>query len=146
MSKLIALTLAAALGGCASESAEVVPHHLTVAVAEPELMPVAPGVSVVADADKPVFYEGNAYWLYHDNHWYKSSDYRHGWIQIATPPDELRGIDEPQAYVHYRRTQENARREQNRPTKTNTGDTDRGGNGTTEEDQPPFHPIPDKIR
>ena len=61
---------------------------------------VAPGVSVVAGYDYPVFYSDNYYWMYNNNVWYRSPYYNRGWV-YAPPPLAVRGIRNPYAYVRY---------------------------------------------
>src|SRR6185436_9008156 len=62
-----------------------------------------PSVMVIANADEPVFYSENTYWLFRDDHWYRSSSHRSGWVRVDQPPEHLRRIDRPSAYVHFRR-------------------------------------------
>src|SRR5262249_13465218 len=134
-----AVVLAGALGACAAE-ARVTPHHVAVNVSSPDLVAIDTGtdVQVVADADQPVFFQGNAYWLFQDGNWYRSSDYRGGWVRIATPPTEIRKIESPYAYVHFRQHERAARLNE----ENHSGDTDR--NKGTDEDQRGKEPIPDK--
>jgi hypothetical protein len=170
MSKLIAVVIAGALGACAGE-ARVSPHHVSVNVAAPDLVSIGTGtdVQVIADADQPVFFQGNAYWLFQDGNWYRSNDYRGGWIRVETPPTEIRRIESPYAYVHYRQHERAARlnderqlepREEHRDVdrdrdrdrdhdmnkdrdENHSGDTDR--NKGTDEDERTKEPIPDKM-
>lgn len=96
-----AWVVAAALGGCAAGEAE---YGADVRVTAPELVTLSPGVQVIADADEPLFYTDGYYWLYRDNTWYRSDSYRNGFarIDVTIVPNELRQIDRPYAYVHYR--------------------------------------------
>lgn len=97
---LLAFVLSASLLGCRGE-AEV---RYSGAAAAPELvvMDTDPSVMVVANADEPIFYVENTYWLYRDNHWFRSSSHRSGWKRVESPPDHIRRIDRPLAYVHFR--------------------------------------------
>lgn len=104
------LTGGAAFAGCAGGEADV-RYGGSVAVVSPDLVTIDNGLQVIADADQPVFYTDDAYWLYRDGGWYKSSDYRNGWahISIEIVPMRLRRIDRPEAYVHYRQSNERTR-------------------------------------
>src|SRR5438094_7706534 len=103
MSRTLLFAVAASAAACAGETD--VRYSGTVAVQSPELVTVDNGVQVLADADEPVFYTDNYYWLFRDGGWYRSPDYRQGWarVQVELVPQPLKRIDRPQAYVHYRR-------------------------------------------
>jgi hypothetical protein len=58
---------------------------------------MGPGVYAVANADAPVFYADNYYWLYTDGLWYRSSYATGGW-SYAPAPYVIRQIDRPLAY------------------------------------------------
>jgi hypothetical protein len=100
MTKTLAFILSASLAACAGQ-AEV---HYSGDVTTPELVAMDndPSVMVVANADEPTFYADNSYWLYRDNQWYRSSSHRSGWARVDAPPDHVRRIDRPTAYVHFR--------------------------------------------
>ena len=83
--------------GC-SGSSEV---HYGTASATPDLVEVGPDVQVVADYDVPIFYSDGYYWRYDNGDWYRSNDYAGGFV-YAAPPPAVRGIHEPERYVHYR--------------------------------------------
>lgn len=102
-----ALLLATLLGAC-SFSGEV-DYARDVTVTSPRLVVVSPGVQVVEDANAPLFYVNGFYWLYRDAAWLRSDSYRGGFARVdyATVPHELRAIEQPQLYAHYR---ENATR------------------------------------
>src|SRR5439155_23656719 len=91
--------VAASLGGCGAGEVE---YGGEVHVTSPELVTVSPDVQVVADADEPLFYSDGAYWLYRDNNWYRSDNYRGGFARIepVRVPVAVRTIDRPQMYVH----------------------------------------------
>jgi hypothetical protein len=99
-----AWVVAAALGGCAAGEAEG-EYGVDVRVTSPELVAVSPGVQVVADADEPLFYADGYYWLYRDNTWMRSDNYRSGFarIDLNVVPSEIRGIQQPRTYARYRR-------------------------------------------
>ena len=67
----------------------------------PDLVYVAPGVQVIADYDEPIFFADSFYWRYDGSTWYRSSQYRGGWVH-ASPPEHVRGIERPGQYAHYR--------------------------------------------
>lgn len=100
MIKKLAFILTVSLAACRGE-AEV---HYSGDASAPELvtLDIDPSVMVVANADEPIFYFENTYWLYRDNHWFRSSSHRKGWSRIDTPPVKITRIDRPLAYVHFR--------------------------------------------
>jgi hypothetical protein len=100
MTKTLAFLLSASLAACAGE-AQV---RYSGTTTEPELVAMEndPDVMVVANADEPVFYVDNTYWLFRDNRWYRSSSHRGGWARIDQPPQHVRRIQRPEVYVHYR--------------------------------------------
>ena len=89
----------ATLAGCAATGGD------QVQVASPELVPVQPGVQVVADADAPLFFADGYYWLFRHGSWLRSDTYRGGFAQVDANlvPMQVRSIPSPAAYVHYRR-------------------------------------------
>ncbi len=48
----------------------------------PQLVVVSPGVRVVPDMDREVFFVDNYYWVREDGYWYRSHDHRHGWVMV----------------------------------------------------------------
>jgi hypothetical protein len=101
--KLSSFLIAAALaGGCAGGQV----HYVgTVAVSDPNLVEVQPGVYAMADASEPIFYNDGFYWLYRDGVWLRSSNYRGGYVAVDVyhVPQRVRVIERPHAYVHYSR-------------------------------------------
>lgn len=97
------LFAAVAAAGCAGTGE--VEYGGGVAVQSPDLVEVEPGVQVLADADAPVFYSDGAYWEYRDGMWFRSGYYDRGFarVDINYVPMRVRTIDNPRAYVHYRR-------------------------------------------
>ena len=97
-----AFVVASTLAGCASHGE--VEYAGQVQVASPELVEVSPGVMVIADADEPIFYSRGDYWLYRDGYWFRSHTYNRGFARVdfTIVPNEVRVIDRPQLYVHYR--------------------------------------------
>lgn len=102
MIRTLAFVLSASLAACAGGQAEV---HYTGEVTTPELVTMEsdPSVMIVANADEPVFYSENTYYLYRDQRWFRSSSHRGGWARVETPPEHIRRIERPTAYVHVRR-------------------------------------------
>lgn len=94
--------VASTLAGCASHGE--VEYAGGVQVASPELVEVSPGVMVIADANEPIFYSRGEYWLYRDGYWFQSNTYNRGFARVdfTAVPNEVRVIDRPQLYVHYR--------------------------------------------
>lgn len=104
LSSLSAILLAAAFaGGCAGTGD--VEYGGAVTVASPDLVEVQPGVQVIADADEPIFYSDGFYWQYRDGFWLRSNEYNNGFarVDVNYVPVRVRTIDNPRAYVHYRR-------------------------------------------
>lgn len=97
-----AFVVASTLAGCASHGE--VEYAGQVQVASPELVEVSPGVMVIADADEPIFYSRGDYWMYRDGYWFRSNTYNRGFARVdfTIVPNEVRVIDRPQLYVHYR--------------------------------------------
>jgi hypothetical protein len=100
MTKTLAFLLSASLAACAGE-AEV---QYSGAATAPELVAMDddPSVMVVANSDEPIFFSDNSYWLYRDNHWLRSRSHRGGWARVDQPPEHIRRIERPTAYVHFR--------------------------------------------
>jgi hypothetical protein len=103
LTTLAGCLMAAGLLGCAGTGE--VEYGGGVAVQSPDLVEVQPGVQVLADADAPVFYSDGAYWEYRDGMWFRSGYYDRGFarVDINYVPVRIRTIDNPRAYVHYRR-------------------------------------------
>jgi hypothetical protein len=120
MTKRLACLLAASLGigglGACAGSATGSAYggggagYVSVTVRSPELVSVEDDLYVVADADEPVFYADDQYWLYRDDRWYRSRSYDRGYVYVESPPQRVRRIREPTAYVRYRTRQQEARR------------------------------------
>lgn len=71
-------------------------------VETPSMVLVEPGVYVVADYDRPVFYNDGFYWLYTDGYWMRSYSYSGGFARVRSVPYGVRRIHRPYAYVRYR--------------------------------------------
>lgn len=52
--------------------------------AAPPLVVVAPGVQVVPDYDDEVFFVDGWYWCRRDGHWFRTRDYRGGWVVVES--------------------------------------------------------------
>ncbi len=77
--------------------------------APPPLVVVSPGVKVVPDYDEEVFFADGWYWTRHDAVWYRTRDYRGGWVVVprrGVPPALVRLP--PGEYKHWRKDQERA--------------------------------------
>jgi hypothetical protein len=72
------------------------------AASGPDLYYYAPGVSVVAYSDDPVFYSDNYYWRYSDGIWYQSPYWNSGWSVSYNVPYGVRSIDRPYSYARFR--------------------------------------------
>ena len=71
-------------------------------VEPPSMVLIEPGVYVVADYDRPVFYTSGYYWLYTDGYWMRSYTYSGGFVRVRSVPYGVRRIHRPYAYVRYR--------------------------------------------
>jgi hypothetical protein len=102
--KILILSFVAALAACATTGR----YEYGVAVSSPDLVYVEPGVSVVADADAPLFYSDGYYWLYRDGYWARSPSYHGGFarVDVNLVPQRVRYISHPEGYAHYRRHHE----------------------------------------
>jgi hypothetical protein len=100
---LSGVLVASVVAGCAGTGE--VEYGGNVSVASPDLVEVQPGVQVIADADAPIFYSDGAYYEYRDGLWYRSGYYDRGFarIDLNYVPGRIRTIDNPRAYIHYRR-------------------------------------------
>lgn len=100
MTKTLGVLLSLGLAACAGQ-AEV---RYSGPAARPDLvtMDSDPSVMVVANADEPVFYSENTYWLYRDQHWYRSHSHRGGWARVDHPPEHVQRIQQPANYIHFR--------------------------------------------
>ena len=119
MTKRLAFMLAASLGigglGACAGSATGTTYggggagYVSVTVRSPELVTIDEDVYVLADADDPIFYADDNYWLYRDNRWYRSRSYDRDWVYVSSPSPRVRRIHEPTAYVRYRSRHQEAR-------------------------------------
>jgi hypothetical protein len=103
MIKTLAFILSASLAAACAGQAEV-RYSGNASVPELVAMEGDTSVMVVANSDEPLFYVDNTYWLYRDDAWFRSSSHRKGWVKVDSPPDRIRRIDRPHAYVHLRHT------------------------------------------
>ncbi len=77
--------------------------------APPPLVVVTPGIQVVPDYDEEVFFVDGWYWTRGEVVWYRTRDYRGGWVvvQPRSVPSELLRLT-PGQYKHWRKDQEKA--------------------------------------
>ena len=92
------LGVASAQGGCVAGT-EV---RATYAAPTPHLVWVSPGIWVVSDYDRPVFYDSGYYWLYDDGAWLRSDYYAGTFVRVSVIPPILLRIHRPHVYVRYR--------------------------------------------
>src|SRR5687767_3312968 len=102
MSKILTSTFAALLAACTASGTTDVRYSATATASAPQFVEVEPEVQVIADYHEPVFYTDQTYWLFRGGVWYRSNDYRSGWVRIDAPPPRLRTIQRPERYVRYR--------------------------------------------
>ena len=93
------LFIAIACGCTASGSGTV---RYSAEVTPPRLLYVSSDVQVIEDYDQPVFFSSNFYWRYDNGVWYRSPNHRHGWIRVSVVPIQIRRIERPTAYIHFR--------------------------------------------
>lgn len=92
------VTLATACGGSVGPK-----FNGNVRVADSRLVAINPDVKTVTDADQPVFFARGSYWLFHDGEWFRAQRPNGPWAFVAKPPVPVLQIDQPYAYVHYRK-------------------------------------------
>src|SRR5687767_14852232 len=143
MTKRLAFMLAVALGACAGSGSGRVEYAAAVTVRSPELVTIEPDVYVLADADEPVFYTDNYYWLYRSGRWYRSHSYDRDWIYVSSPSPRLRTIYQPTAYIRYRSRTHEARNVPTRPYDPYHDDRPRQDvpNTLPPHQQPPLQPT-----
>lgn len=84
------LALAGAVGGCVEERPPP---------AYPDVVYVQPGVYVLADATRPIYFVNGYYWWYDGGVWVWSDNYRGDWHRGRHAPPRLRAIHDPDAYA-----------------------------------------------
>jgi hypothetical protein len=81
--------------------------HVSIGIAFPEpppLVVVSPGIQIVPEYDEEVFFANSWYWVRRDDVWYRTRDYRGGWVPARrawVPPGLMRLP--PGHYRHYYR-------------------------------------------
>jgi hypothetical protein len=103
MNRLRNIMFALAVGCAGLVAGCTVRGTTTVAVAEPTLVEIGPGVWALAHYDAPVFYSDGFYWRWYGGVWYRSSFYDGGWVRVQPSyvPVRIRRIDRPHRYVRY---------------------------------------------
>ncbi len=74
--------------------------------APPPLVVVQPGIQVVEDHDDEVFFVDSFYWVRRGPRWYRTRDYRGGWVVVEgarVPPTLVRLA--PGQYRHFKRVE-----------------------------------------
>lgn len=67
----------------------------------PPLVVISPGVQVVQDFDREVFFSDGFYWVRHDGGWYRSRSHRGGWVLVPVRGVPARLVSLPPG--HYKR-------------------------------------------
>ena len=71
--------------------------------AEPPLVVVSPGVMVVPDYDREVYFANGFYWFYDGGVWFRTRNHRGGWVRVSGRYVPRGIIRTPRGrYVHYR--------------------------------------------
>ena len=85
----VAAAVAASLVAPSAASAQLtVSLRLDLPVVLPAMVVIEPGVQVVPQVNEEVFFVEGFYWVRRDTRWYRSHDYRSGWVvmeQRAVP-------------------------------------------------------------
>lgn len=68
----------------------------------PALVVVQPGVQVVEDYDEEIFFVDNFYWVRRGPRWYRTTDYRGGWVAVDGRVPRALVRMPPGRYRHYR--------------------------------------------
>ena len=70
----------------------------------PTLVHIGPGVWVVEDFHRPVFYHSGWYWLYSDGVWMRSHVHTGSFVRVETAviPSAVVRIERPRRYVRFR--------------------------------------------
>jgi hypothetical protein len=69
---------------------------------EPPLVVVAPGVRVVPDYDEEVFFVDGFWWTRMGTYWYRSHDYRGGWVVVPRGVPVVLVKMPPGHYKHFK--------------------------------------------
>jgi hypothetical protein len=86
---LIPFVLGALLDPAPASAQAVVELRLGLPIVLPQLVVVSPGIQVVPDVDEEVFFTSGFYWVRRDHVWYRSPNYRRGWVVVpgrGVPP------------------------------------------------------------
>ena len=102
MKLLIAATLALCSTGAAAQIVVQIGAPVVAFAAPPTLVMVSPGVQVVEDYGDEVFYIDNYYWMRSGTAWYRTTNYRGGWVVVQPQRVPTRIIHLPPGqYRHY---------------------------------------------
>jgi hypothetical protein len=77
----------------------------TVRIQDKRLVAINPDVKTFVDVDRPVFFARGKWWSFDDGHWFRSDSPTGGFTHVKKPPVPVRQIDQPFAYVHYKKDQ-----------------------------------------
>lgn len=94
----LALTVAAPSFGCVGSAA------VSTTIAAPRLVWIAPGVWVVEDYDRAIFFYDDFYWWNSAGVWYRSDYYSDGFVRVGVAPHVVVQAYRPNHYVRYRRS------------------------------------------
>jgi hypothetical protein len=96
---LLVTLFAAACGGVGPKSTA------SPRIADHRLVQINPDVKTIIDADQPVFFARGSYWLFEDGRWFRADrvDASAQWTYVAKPPVPVLQIDQPYAFVHYKK-------------------------------------------
>jgi hypothetical protein len=78
----------------------------------PPMVVIHPGISVVGDYDREVFFADGYYWARQDGGWYRSQDHRRGWARVEQR--HVPGLISRAPPGQYRRYRGEDRREERR--------------------------------
>lgn len=92
------LLLVTPSNGCVRRGSVAVSARVSTA---PRLVWIAPGVWVVEDWDRAIFFADGYYWWFSGDIWYRSDYYTGGFVAVRVPPPRVADAYRPRVYVRY---------------------------------------------
>ena len=112
--RTIALCVAVLIGLPSAASAQaMVDIRVNLPAVLPRLVVVSPGVQVVPEVQEEVFFHDGWYWCRRDAYWYRSRDYRGGWVVVPgrAVPQRLVALPPPGHYRNWKAEKEHEKAE-----------------------------------
>jgi hypothetical protein len=82
MTRKLAFLLVSLAPGLAFAQGASVNVQIDLPAVLPQLVVVSPGIRVVPDCDREVFFVDNYYYVREDGYWYRSNNHRGGWVMV----------------------------------------------------------------